>query len=404
MKTAREAAWTHFESLPSPRLEKSDLTRRSWEVGTVPSAQHGAVPADVQSLLDAMTGPVVCVVDGSVVRSELPAALTAEGVVFTDLHTALQHHGALVEKYLGSVVAADENKWTALNAALWHGGVFLYVPRNVQVDTAFQFVSIQTEASQGAALPRALVVGEEGSAFSFVEMQLNGETAPAFLHSAVTEIVAAAGANIQVMSVNRLRKGPTHFLTSRAKVGKDAVVNWVFGDVGDGYSVALVESVLEGDGSRSLTQGLGVGFGRQHMDLTASMVHGGRYSESDIRLQGVLRERANSIFRSSTHILRGAVGAGSEQHDRMLMIEGTARADAIPMLLIDENDVQRCGHAASVGKIDAQQIYYLMSRGIPEGEAMRMIIWGYLRPTVEAVSVPHVRAWLEGQIERKLTV
>lgn len=401
LKTARAEAWQSFEAMPLTRIEKSDLTKRSWNIGTLP-ATPGTVPDDAEELLAHLSGPRVVVVDGTVVKTEVPPELAKQGVVFGDLHTLLGEHGSLIQKHLFSVVPANESKWTAANAALWHGGVFLYVPRGVAIDTVFMYVSILTEANQGA-FPRVLIVGGENSAFSFAEVHVSGENAAGYPHSSVTEVVADAGANIRVMSVNELRKGATNYLTQRAKVGKDAVVNWVFGDVGDGFTVAVVESVLSGTGSRSLTKAVGIGFGRQHMDLTASMVHQGRYSESDIRLQGVLRGRANAIYRSSTHIERGAIGAGSEQHDRMLMLDTTARADAIPMLLIDENDVQRCGHAASIGKLDPDHIYYLMSRGIPKDVATRMMIWGYLEPIVEAITVAELQTWLTGLIERKLT-
>jgi Fe-S cluster assembly protein SufD len=176
----------------------------------------------------------------------------------------------------------------------------------------------------------------------------------------------------------------------------------VFGDVGDGYSVGLVESHLVGTGSRSSTQVVGVGYGRQHFDLTANMKHAARYSESDILMHGVLRERANSIYRSCTHIVMGASGAAGEQSDRMIMLDSTARADAIPMLLIDEHDVRRCGHAASVGKIDPNQIFYMQSRGIPQEVATKMIVWGYLQPTVDTVPSELVRDMMVRQIERKL--
>lgn len=399
---AREGAWQQFEAMTSGRLEKTDLTRRSYTVGALPAQAGGAVPAAAQGLLDGLESPAVSVVDGVVTKTVLPASLSDQGVVFTDLHTALQQHPDLVRKHLGSVVKSDESKWVAQNAALWHGGVFLYVPSGVTIDEAFVYVSVQTEAGQGS-FPRVLVVGGENSAFSFVQMHIAGDGAPSSPHSSVTEVIAADGANVQVMSVNQLRKGPTNFLVERAKVGKDAVVNWVFGDVGDGFTVAVVESVLAGVGSRSLTQVVGLGYGRQHMDLTASMVHRGRYSESEIQMQGVLRNRANAVFRSSTHIERGAISAGSEQHDRMLLIDKTARADAIPMLLIDESDVERCGHAASIGKLNPDHIYYLMSRGISHNEATRMMIWGYLKPIVDSISVPQIQTWLTEVIERKLT-
>jgi Fe-S cluster assembly protein SufD len=405
LKEMRESAWNSYVNTPVVRLEKSDLSKRSWEIENLPldvqSTASDAVDALVQSIVES-GAPVLYVRDGQVVRTEVPASLSQRGVIVTDMHTAVAQHGELVKAHLGSVVRTDESKWAALNAALWQGGAFVYVPKNTAVDVAVHFVHEDTGAGAGIA-PRILVVADENSSLSFVEVHVaSSEKASGVVTSHVAEVVAKANARVTFVSSNQFRKGPTHFATSRALVHQDASVDWVFTDVGDGYTVGLLESELQGSGSRSTIRALGMGYGRQHLDLTASMLHEGRYSTSDIVMHGVLRGRANSIYRSSTHIFKNAVGAGSEQHDRMLMLDSTARADAIPMLLIDENDVQRCGHAASVGRIDENQIYYLMSRGIPKPEATKMIVWGYLQPTVDAIPSAGVREFVSNLIDGEL--
>jgi Fe-S cluster assembly protein SufD len=403
LRQLRNVAWENFVAMPSPRLEKTDLTKRTWDVGPFAEAPAGAASESATTLLQSISGvPLIYVRDGVVVDVMLPPELASQGVIFTDLHTAVQKHTELVKKHLGSVVKADESKWAALNTAAWCGGAFLFVPRNVHVAAPFHFIYEQTEHAQGA-LPRVLVVGEESSVFSFTEVLLSCEGASkSKVHSHVLEAVAMANAQLTVSSVNEYKKGPTNCSTRRALLHKDAQVDWMFGDVGDGFTVAVVESDLQGPGSRSSTQAFGIGSGRQHLDLTASMLHSGRNSTSDIVMHGVLREKANSIYRSSTHIFKNAVSAGSEQRDRMIIMDGTARADAIPMLLIDENDVQRCGHAASVGRIDQNQIYYLMSRGIPRVTATKLVIWGHLQPTVGCIPSEGVRAYISGLIDREL--
>jgi Fe-S cluster assembly protein SufD len=405
LRELREAAWEVYVNTPVPRLEKSDLSKRTLEFNALPldvSTETSDATRQLLENIEQENSPYVFVRDGRVVNVQLPAELAELGVIFTDLHTAVRSHGDLVRQHFGTAVKTDESKWAALNAALWHGGAFLYMPRNVSVEAVFHFVHEDTGAGAGT-LPRTLVIADEGSSCTFAEVfAVNRDAASGTVRSHVIEVVAKPNAHVTVVSSNQFKKGPTHFVTSRALVENDASVNWVFADVGDGYTVGLVESYLKGNGSQSNIRALGVGYGRQHLDLTASIQHSGRYSLSDIAMHGVLRERANSIYRSSTHILKNAVGAGSEQHDRMLMLDGTARADAIPMLLIDENDVQRCGHAASVGRIDENQIYYLMSRGIPKAEATRMIIWGHLQPTVDAVPSESVRKHLTALIDGEL--
>lgn len=403
LQTKRDTAWEHYSSLPSPRLGKTDLTKRGWEVGPLPEHAASTMAKDTKSLFESLQKePVVFVRDGFVETVQGTEELAQQGIILKDLATAVKEHEELVKQYLGSVVALEDSKWAALNTAIWRGGVFVFVPRHVHLEQPVHFIYEESGEANGA-FPRALVIAEEDSQFTYIESYLtNGSRSSGRVHSAVLEVVAKADAKVTVVSTTQFTKGPTNYSVRKAQLGKDASVDWVVGDISDGFTVATVESLLKGNGSRSTTKGIGLGFGRQHMDLTASMVHMGRFTESDIVMHGILREKANSLFRTSTKIAPGAVGASSEQYDRMLMLSSTSRADAIPMLLIDENDVQRCGHAASVGQIDEGQVYYLMSRGIPQLTATKMIVWGYLYPTVEQIPSPQVRDWLINCIDREL--
>ncbi|KPV43641.1 hypothetical protein AN477_11315 [Alicyclobacillus ferrooxydans] len=402
LRERREAAFAKYEEMPTPKLEKTDLRRRSFDIGPFASLTAGG-SARVRALLDSLKDKAfVFIRDGVAVQSNIPDTIHQQGVVLSSLHAAVSSHGSLVEKHLGSVVTAEESKWAALNAAFWNDGAFLYVPRNVKLEETVTFVYESSAQGHGAAV-RSLLVAEEGAECAYTEVFLtDGELESGKVHADVLEVVAGARASVKIAASTEYRKGPTNFTIRRAKLASDAKVDWVYCDIGDGFTVGLLESDLVGTGSTSTLSGIGIGFGRQHFELTASMLHRGRYSESDISMHGAIRERANSIYRTSTHIFRHAAGAGSEQRDRMLMLDGTARADAIPMLLIDENDVQRCGHAASVGRLDENQLYYLQSRGIPEKQARRMIIWGYLEPTLEAFPDEVVREFVRQHIDEEL--
>jgi len=402
LRTYREQAYETFTGMDAPRLEKTDLRKRSFDIGPFSNLTEGG-SSRVRGLLNGLKGrAVVFVRDGVVVQTYVPDTLVALGVVVTDLHTAVKNHGDMVQKHLGTVVKADESKWAALNAAVWAAGVFVYVPRNVVVEESVVFVNESSSAARGAAV-RSLIVVEEGASVAYTEVFLvDGTLQSGVAHANVLEVVVAASATVKVATANEFTKGPTHFITKRASLGNDAHIDWVFSDAGDGFTVALMETALNGNGSRATFTGIGIGRGRQHMELTASMLHRGRSSESDIRLNGALRDRANMIYRSATHIFRKAVLAGSEQNDRMVMLDSAARADAIPMLLIDENDVQRCGHAASVGRLDEAQMYYLQSRGIPRNTARQMIVWGHLEPTVDAIPDDVVREFVRQQIDEGL--
>lgn len=401
LRSRREAAWDKFISMPIPRLEKTNLDNRSFDIVDATSSNEGPESQTVQELLAKIPSiPSIHVRDGEVKSASLSAELSAKGIIFCSMHEAVKSHGDLVQRYLGTVVSDEDTKWHALSAALWQGGAFLFVPRNVTVEESFLF--LHSQSGTGGAYPRVLVVGEEGSSFSVMEVVIDEEEESTSVHSHVVEVIAKPTSHITYGFFNHTRKGATHFVTRRGLVHQDAKIEFIGANVGDAFTVALVESRLAGAGSNAFTNIIGIGHGRERTDLTANMVHEGHHSESNIELYGVLTDRANSLFRSSTEIKEGAVSAGSEQHDRMLVLDGRARADAIPMLLIDENDVQRCGHAASVGKLDPNHIYYLMSRGIPEKRARKMIVWGYLEPTLARLPLMPVRDLAEALIDEVL--
>lgn len=396
----REAAWTRFSEMPQPWVEKTDLSRRTWEIGTF-SIDVEKVPANVQDYVSGLEHSYALFVDGLLVDLKLTQEAKAAGVVYQTIHEAASANETVWRKYFGTVVTVDESKWAALNQSSFVGGVFLHVPKNVQLEAPFETVYVWTNKESGT-FPRSLVIAEELADIQYSETTFSHAVDVKVASSHVLEVVALPGSRVHVATADELHRGPTYFVTRRARVEKDAYVRWTIGDISDGFGVETVENVLQGNGANGLTRVIGLGHGRSHLELTASMKHVGRNTESEIIMHAALRERANTIYRSRTEIVKGAVGAGSEQHDRMIMIDGTARADAIPMLLIDENDVNRCGHAASVGKIDATQVYYLMSRGIPQSEAMKMIIWGYLRDSVDALPTESMRNVVIERIEREL--
>lgn len=400
LQEIREQAWQQFDTMPEPRLEKTDLRKRGWETGTF-AAASAKPTAEASAYVAGVSHPIALFADGHLVELKVPLELAQQGVIFTDIHSAAEKHADLFKQYFATVVTKAESKWNALNLALFAGGIFLYVPRGLQLEVPFEVVHA-ISADAAGSYPRSLIVADELADVKVIETSFVASGRQKVTNSHVIEVVAKQGSRVSVATADELRKGPTYFLTRRAELHKDAQVEWLVSDVSDGFAVELVESVLKGAGAQSQTRVIGLGYGREHIDLTASMVHEGRNTESEIIMHNVLRDRANSIYRSRTEIVKGAVEAGSEQSDRMIMVDGTARADAIPMLLIDENDVKRCGHAASVGKIDPNQIYYLMSRGIPKAEATKMIIWGYLHESAEALPSESVRQLVTGRIEREL--
>lgn len=395
----RDAAWKQYELLEVPRLEKTDLRRVAWEVGEFEPSE-APIPESALAYVRGITHSYALVVDGLVREIRLAEEAKEKGVALLAIHEACETHPEIWNRHFGTIVPVEEAKWTALNMALFAGGVFLHVPRGAELEQPVEVVYVWT-GRPFSACSRSLVVTEPLSRLRYAETTFAADGGR-FVNSHVLEVFAGQASRVEIAMADEWAKGGIHFVTRRAKTDNDAEVDWVVADTSDGQAVETIESALVGQGSRSFTRVMGLGHGRAHVEITASMRHVGRHTESEISMNGALRDRANVIFRSRTQIEKGAVGAGSEQHDRMIMVDGTARADAIPMLLIDENDVERCGHAASVGKIDPLQVYYLMSRGIPQSVAVQMIIWGYLRDSVEALPSDAMRDLVVSRVEREL--
>lgn len=401
LQEARRAMALSYGELPAPRYERSDVSRRNLEAFAVRSAE---APGDWRTLAEPFMGaddthPLLVVADGHVVYERALDLHASQGVVFTSLRRAARQHEELVRRHLGRAVGADDRLF-ALNGALWRDGVFLYLPRGVVVKEPLQFICVTTGAGFGT-FPRNLIVAQAESGCTF----LDAYTAPADLadelHVGVTEAVVGEHARVKLGTVSEFPRRSTTVVRRRALLARGAEAHWVIGEVGDGFTVSEFGSELLGDGSRSTSHAIAIGNGRAHMDITARMVHTGRFSESDTSARGVMQGRATAVYRGLTQIKKGASGANGQQVEKLLMLSPQSRADAIPMLLIDENDV-KCGHAASVGQIDEDQLFYLMSRGISEMEAKRMIVWGFLDPVLAELPTDAVRAAALRAVERKM--
>ncbi|KUO94988.1 Fe-S cluster assembly protein SufD [Ferroacidibacillus organovorans] len=395
----RANAFTQYEFLPTPKFERSNLANRSLDAFRL---EAPLAPGAWEALADGMIGeddahPLIVLVDGHVMKTR---GLTADGVIVTDMKSALVKHPELVEKHIGKVVASNENQLIALNTALFRNGAFVYLPRNAALTQPIQLIAVTTQGGYGS-FTRNLIIAEEMSQVTFLDAYLTPADLAEDLHVGVTEVVAMQGAVVRVGTIEEFSKDTTGIVLRRANVERNANVQWVLGEIGDGYSVVEFGSRLLGDGSSSTSHAIALGSGRSHMDITSKMVHIGKFSESDTTARGVMQDQANAVYRGVTQIKKGASGANGQQAEKLLMLSPESRADAIPMLLIDENDV-KCGHAASVGQINEDQLFYLMSRGLSEATAKRMIVWGFIDPVLAELPLDGVRRAVEMILERKL--
>ncbi|SDF35962.1 Fe-S cluster assembly protein SufD [Fontibacillus panacisegetis] len=391
--------------LELPKLEKMKLDR--WDLGHFGNVREGRsevsqqVPDSVKSLVN-MTEASNLIVqrNGDIVFSQLSSDLASKGVIFTDLETAAREHGDLVKQYLHTAVKADENQLTALHAALWNGGVFLYVPKNVEVEIPLQSIFLLDDTKTTFA-PHIVIVAEANSAVTYVDNYISGDYSDKIVHNGVAEVFVKAGAKVRFATVHNFNVNTTDLIYRRSVVDNDGSIEWIVGEMNAGDSVSETLSILQGNGSLSDAKVIAVGSGAQKLNYTTKAVHFGKSSESQMITRAVMREQATAIINGITKIEKGATKANGEQTEKVLMLSPKARGDANPILLIDEDDV-KAGHAASVGQVNPEQIYYLMSRGITREQAERLVIYGFLAPVVSDIPLEQLQEQLQGLVERKL--
>ncbi|WP_071392253.1 Fe-S cluster assembly protein SufD [Bacillus velezensis] len=410
LKNLRLQALEKADDLPLPKPDKTKITNWNFTkfnkhtVENAPLASLEDLADEAKALIDIENEDKTLYVQ----RDQTPAFLSLskelkdKGVIFTDILTAAREHSDLVEKYfMKDGVKVDEHKLTALHAALMNGGAFLYVPKNVQVETPVQAVYVH-ESNDTALFNHVLIVAEDHSSVTYVENYISTVNPKEAVFNIISEVVTGDNASVTYGAVDNLSAGVITYVNRRgAARGRDSRIEWALGLMNDGDTISENTTNLYGDGTYGDTKTVVVGRGEQTENFTTQIIHFGKASEGYILKHGVMKDAASSIFNGIGKIEHGASKANAEQESRVLMLSEKARGDANPILLIDEDDVT-AGHAASVGRVDPIQLYYLMSRGIPKEEAERLVIYGFLAPVVKELPIEGVKKQLVSVIERKV--
>lgn len=404
----RKKALDQLETLPLPKAEKTrivgwNFTEFNHESASKTLSSLESLPQKVQQWVgkEEQSGNLLVHHNGNGVYQALSDDLKKQGVILTDLQTAVKDHSELLENYyFGQAAAYDMNKLTALNAALSNAGTFIYIPKNVNVEVPLQSVYWQEDPSVGL-INHVIIIAESGSSLTYVENYLSEQTEVSGVANTLSEVYVGDNARVQYGAVDYLSKNVTTYVNRRAYVGRDGQVEWALGQMNDGNILSETYTALVGDGSVGDTKAVSVGRGDQHQNFTNYIQHFGKNTESNLLIHGVQRESANAIFNGITKIEHGGTKSNGDQTQRVLMLSDKARGDANPILLIDEDDVI-AGHAASVGRIDPVQLYYLMSRGINKEEAERLVIHGFLAPVVSKLPIQGVKEQLIEVIEGKV--
>ncbi|PTL38901.1 Fe-S cluster assembly protein SufD [Alkalicoccus saliphilus] len=405
---ARLDALTKAGKLELPKPDKTKITK--WNFTSFSYDAQGEATSSYKELSDAVRTLVgeeekvenlITQKNGRSTYEAVQAELREQGVIFTDMETALKEHGDLVQKYfMKDAVSVDENSLTAAHAALVNGGVFIYVPEGVEVKSPLQAIFAH-EGSFGL-FNHVLIVAEANSSLTYIENYLSEGSGEEAAANIVAEVYLEDGAKVRFGAVDNLAGAVTTYVNRRGQVnGRDAELYWALGQMNDGNTVSENTTYLHGQGSYGDTKTVSIGRGKQIQNFTTNVIHFGKDTDGQILKHGVMKEAATSIFNGISKIEKGATKANGEQTERVLMLSEKARGDANPILLIDEDDVT-AGHAASVGKIDPLQMFYLMSRGLSQTEAERLIIHGFLEPVVGALPIDSVKEQLYDLIERKV--
>jgi Fe-S cluster assembly protein SufB len=346
------------------------------------------LPADIKNTYDKLGIPeaekqrlvsgVAAQYESEVVYHQIREDLEQQGVLFLDTDTALREHGDIFKEYFGSVIPAGDNKFAALNTAVWSGGSFIYVPKGVHVDIPLQaYFRINTENM--GQFERTLIIADEDSYVHYVE----GCTAPIYksdsLHSAVVEIIVKKNARVRYTTIQNWSNNVYNLVTKRTRVEAGGRMEWVDGNIGSKVTMKYPACWLMGEHASGEVLSVAFAGEGQHQDAGAKMVHAAPHTSSQIISKSVARGGGRTSYRGLVQVQKGAHHSKATVKCDALLVDTISRSDTYPYVDVREDDAS-IGHEATVSKVGEDQLFYLMSRGMPEDEAMAMVVRGFVEP------------------------
>src|SRR5690348_9724345 len=316
--------------------------------------------------------------ESEVIYHKVREDLERQGVIFVDPNTGLREHEDLFRKYFATVIPPNDNKFAALNSAVWSGGSFIYIPKGVRVEIPLQ-AYFRINARNMGQFERTLIIADEDSYVHYVE----GCTAPTYtsdsLHSAVVEIIVHKNARVRYTTIQNWSKNVYNLVTKRAVAHEGATMEWVDGNLGSKVTMKYPSIFLMGEHAKGETLSVAFAGPGQHQDAGAKMIHMAPYTQSSIVSKSVARAGGRTSYRGLVNVQEGAEHSRSTVRCDALLVDQISRSDTYPYVDVREDDVQM-GHEATVSKVSADQLFYLQSRGLTEEEAMAMIVRGFVEP------------------------
>jgi Fe-S cluster assembly protein SufD len=407
----RKNAWDIFQSTPMPTVKDEAWRRtdiRSLKASEMTLARANGSTADIKppkELLKPLTGEknvgqiILTAQEAEVTVSE---EMLAKGVIFTDLKTAEKNYPDKLAKIMGKTVQPSEGKFAAMAAALAQEGVFLYVPKGVQVDLPFHSLVWGT-GSKKIFVTHLLIYLEENSSVTYMHEASSPTEGEQSVHVGNVEIYVGRSANLKFVELQSWGEHIWNFSHERVMVDGDGKVDWVFGAIGSHLTKNFSDLNLIGEGAEGRISGFYFTDHQQHLDHDTQQNHLAPHTTSDLIFKGALLGESRSVWQGMIYVAPGAEKTDGYQANRNLVLSPKARADSIPGLEILADDV-RCTHGATVGKVDQEQVFYLLSRGIPKAEAERLIVEGFFETIMQRIPFEGVKNRFENAIHQKMDI
>ncbi len=406
----RTSAWSAFKKNPIP-----DTSLEAWrrtDIHVLPTdkftfPKEGAfndLPPVREDLLrplfaDQHGGQIVLIPGGS--KIELDEKLAKKGVIFTDLKTAEEKHPDLLAKMIGKTVNVEEGKFSALAGAFAQNGVVLYVPKGVVVDEPLHSV-LWGPGADLAHISHILALVEENASVTYVhEAASPDEAGSNSMHAGIVEIQVMEGATLKFVELQSWGRHVWNFSHERVRVERGGNLDWIFGAIGSRLTKNFSELDLAGEGAQGRMSGFYFTDGNQHLDHDTQQNHLAPHTTSDLLFKGALKGKSRSVWQGMIYVAPGAQKTDGYQANRNLVLSDGARADSIPGLEILADDV-RCTHGATVGKLEAEPLFYLKSRGIPQAEAEKIVVEGFFDPIFQRIPFEGVRERFQQYIADKM--
>ena len=359
------------------------------------------VPADWKRAQksDDISGALLAV-DGAVAGHVAADGLESSGVIFTDMDTALREHGDLIEPYfLTEAVRPSDDYFAALHGAFWQGGTFLHVPRGVEVKLPLR--SFTWLSRRDVSAPHTLVVMEPGSRAVLIDEYASARAGGPAFNAGAVELILKDGSQLDYVGIQDWGRGVWNFTNERALVRRDATLHWIASGLGSRLTKTFLDARLVGPGATALLSGVFFADGTQHLDLDTEQNHLAPSTKSDLLYKGALKGSARTVWQGMIRVAQEAQKTDGYQANRNLLLSDNARADSIPGLEILTDDV-RCTHGSTVSRIDEEEVFYLMSRGISRLDSETLLANAFFTPVLDRIPLASVRERLKKEIAKKM--